>query len=848
MSKGNNNIKRLGVKSIHYHKDKVILEDSFSKDNDVIYDVRYDDIDLLMEAKEINKKKKDHLITLEDALNKSGFTLKGTVNGIDINSKINRVKSVSYLHKKTGLSLDDNFNIQIYNNFADINKIIISYCNHVIYSLNDLSKGEEVVTSKTFDEIGTIPYKLKLHELVENDKKKRIETYFIPKIIKMIDDYKILNLDSIKSYNKDWKQNRQETFVLKENEKKKFAYNYIRTIAAIRNIIVHDENVNISELDDLCKLSKDDIKSYINNLVKNNSKYFYILENTYNDKSVIEEFLNYMIYDTGKNIGFSVEKIAKIVFEKDDSFDKVNEREKEFRNKYKTMLKFDVYKKLKDNSESYIERLKQTDDKEKLYEELAKEYENKVELYKLKSAIRAHLGKDKKYDKLDKNLGIKLKEEVGYIELKFYNLVYLLSKCLTKKEANDMFSRIVTKLDNINDLLILAKKNDVVIDASRLKKYNHLYDLSSKNYPVIKQQLLILKNLCNRRSNDGGASIMEDSIYMAFNDGGLSKENYIEALSEPLNKNSKNKREKKPFKNFLRNNVLKAKQFQYISRYMDPTRCKTIINNDKIVSFVLDDMYGDKQSYDTKKYPLKAYLSKIYFKFLNKDQKKETIIDPVQLEQLKGYLKDVTLKNLLDSINRKTYLDYTSLVNLYLNVCYLVVKHLFTLNSTYFIQIQEYDLHYKLINDTPKQIVYDLTVLKDYMENANKKTRYYKQLESLINKDYMQNMGLNKYRELIREYRNIVEHCTLLTNKDGFDFKVEKLNSYFAIYQIMIQKQLKEHAIKVWQNNYETYFPVDEKGYSTRLAVALNMPFAYSSRFNNITIEKYYIKAKCSSN
>ena len=109
-------------------------------------------------------------------------------------------------------------------------------------------------------------------------------------------------------------------------------------------------------------------------------------------------------------------------------------------------------------------------------------------------------------------------------------------------------------------------------------------------------------------------------------------------------------------------------------------------------------------------------------------------------------------------------------------------------------------------------------------------------------------MGVGKYRELLREYRNVVEHCSLLTNETSFDFKVDKLKSYFAIYQIMLQKHLKEYAVKVWKDKYEEYFPVDEKGYSTRLTVALNMPFAYSSRFNNITIEKYYIKAKCSSN
>ena len=148
MSKGSSKIKRLGIKSIHYSDNKVIIEDSFSKNVEILYDVEYDDIENLNKAININKNNDERYVDLVDLDDKSGFVLSGNVNSKKVKTEVNNVKNISYLHKKTNLSLNDNFNIQIYNNLMDINKIIISYCNHVLYSINDLSKGEGMVSSK----------------------------------------------------------------------------------------------------------------------------------------------------------------------------------------------------------------------------------------------------------------------------------------------------------------------------------------------------------------------------------------------------------------------------------------------------------------------------------------------------------------------------------------------------------------------------------------------------------------------------------------------------------------------------------------------------------------------------
>ena len=45
----------MGIKSIHYNKNNIIIEDSFSKNNEYIYDAEYVDINDLQKLKDLKK-------------------------------------------------------------------------------------------------------------------------------------------------------------------------------------------------------------------------------------------------------------------------------------------------------------------------------------------------------------------------------------------------------------------------------------------------------------------------------------------------------------------------------------------------------------------------------------------------------------------------------------------------------------------------------------------------------------------------------------------------------------------------------------------------------------------------
>jgi len=166
------NIKRMGVKSIHYVDNIVLIEDSFSKDVNILFENKYEDIDNLMNPEEKHKKNR---VEFEDIDNKPGFYLESNVLNEELKSIVSSVKNTSYVSKKLYGNIDkENINIQIKHNYDDIRKIISIYVNDVIYALNAY---EEV------DRIGMLPSFI---ELAENREIKNIiENTLLPFYFKL---------------------------------------------------------------------------------------------------------------------------------------------------------------------------------------------------------------------------------------------------------------------------------------------------------------------------------------------------------------------------------------------------------------------------------------------------------------------------------------------------------------------------------------------------------------------------------------------------------------------------------------------------------------------------------------
>jgi hypothetical protein len=94
-------------------------------------------------------------------------------------------------------------------------------------------------------------------------------------------------------------------------------------------------------------------------------------------------------------------------------------------------------------------------------------------------------------------------------------------------------------------------------------------------------------------------------------------------------------------------------------------------------------------------------------------------------------------------------------------------------------------------------------------------------------------------------YRNIAAHLTAIRNCDEFISGISKIDSYFALYQYLIQKQIEK---KVPGDNkrfseVSRYFADLNKWntYVKDMVKALNAPFGYNiPRFKNLSIDALF--------
>lgn len=969
------NIKRMGVKSIHYSGNNVLIEDSFVKGNgQMLFNAKYDDIETLNKEQGL-KGAPLRPISFCDLDNESGFMLTYKVNRDMLVSSINRVKKDSFLQNCANISTDNNIEIQIYNNYQDIRKLIGNYCNHVVYSIDsNLPKGE-----LHFDNIGMIFTNSDLENYKFNNDKleKFIKSSLIPATKVLLENAGILinikekvdyaecikyvcnsnnaqprfgrrydtpdndfnsplpqgiknilnNLEPsetelfknlgnkmsdeftyIKHYNNsnikikqrindilykyfyktelNTKLRNEMPNTIKQND---IVFDYIRLFSAIRQFSVHglDDIFNKDKFNDkinknILDIAKQDRNNFKNSFVKNNSKYFAILRDIYPDKNVFQEFFDFVLYDSSKNLGISIDNIRKIIFEENKEVILASVKNEQgimsdFLNKYKTILKFDLYRYFRTQDvEKYIIKIKQcknNEEKDIEYQNFAKEYYDKYKnkiLDTYKQAILQYVGK--KYNE-SINFEPILK---SFEDNNFFNCLYVFSKFLTDKEAVDFWSQLINKMESISDLCSLAKCNKVSItNVSKITENVINLEQIDKYVETLKIMKSIRMRNCVKKKDK--KSIDFKKVYNTFNSNVYSYQDFQNKLK--LNENGdicesgnkKHKRDVKPLKQFLRNNVYNSKQYQYILHYSKPEFCKKIIEQKEIIRFALYNMIGEDAKGLTQELNIRKekesmykYISKVYHDFYYEDISETSQnfwLTRQQVDELIDSVKNLSLDNLSNTIFKETDKNYTVIVRLYLNICYLIIKNLMRQNANYYVAIQDYENMYRLLNQNTKSsdTEFDFTVLQAYMKySRNKNSRSLNQLKSLLNKDYIKSVHKNfvldnDYKQMIRRYRNIVCHCSLLENEEIFGTKqITNITSYFALYQILIQNKLKEdekrkekkYEENKWFKNNMNLFKLDkDKSYSTKLCIALNFPCAYNmARFNNITIEKYNIK------
>lgn len=935
-------LKRMGVKSVNYNENTILINNSFSKNTELLYSVDYQDIDNLKGIKNINFADETKGVKFQDKANKNGFTLSKRVRGKQQVVDINKVKKVSYAQKVFNVSTANNLEIQIYQNLEDIKKIITTNVNNVLYTINSVYKDVAGDDIDIFDKIGQVKVSVDWYNFCRDNPQKRElwEDVYLPNFIKVLERYGLVTKKSKQTNYIKWLQyvvfkNRKNRycpelrpneiniienlikdsmvnsylmdlaftpvskFVKEANEiplfdykfhnervkrvvlkklaedkilktceipldTKETAYNYLRLISAIRMFAVHNQQgIKLNKNSFVNDNAKRDVEDFTKRFVKSNYKYFCILHDLYGNENVFDAFYNYTILDDARNIQISAEKIKKYITNQVDiTKDVSKEKLSEYQNKFKTLSMFLITSYLKEHEDKLNEiiiNLKECgseDEKEKVYQTCANEFIRIFGEFKdVRQVISKYVGKINNIQKFDFHPKLFL-----YHKSLFYEYIYVMSKFLTIKECRNLFSNLINKYESILSLLELAEIAGLGINQETFRSHMMLFmtddvaeinPLHKYNISKILFQLKLLRGIRTRDNTTEDSFQMEiERIYQLFNSTTVSLEDLKKELNCGENGGAvKNKFSLKPLKSYLKNDVFLSKQYQYISAYSSTALCNKIMKNREIIRFVIENMV-DASNKDNS--PMKTYLARVYHDFLGEQVdvlSKNYLLNKKQIEKLIDEVHAVSLEKLIDTIFNKTNKNYKVLVKLYINICYLLLKNINATNSAYLIQIQDYEkLHWVIYRECDK-IVYDLSIVNHFMQNSpNKNCRSYRQLVSLLNQDYIkQYVQKPEYEMLTLKYRNVVAHGSLLNDLEVSDFdfmQIKKVTSYFALYQTLIQARLINRTKRVWGEKFnELFVDGNEKSYSTKLCIAMNMPYAYNiSRFNNNTIEKYAIK------
>ena len=179
-----------------------------------------------------------------------------------------------------------------------------------------------------------------------------------------------------------------------------------------------------------------------------------------------------------------------------------------------------------------------------------------------------------------------------------------------------------------------------------------------------------------------------------------------------------------------------------------------------------------------------------------------------------------------------------AVVGLYLTIIYKITKELVKINALYTIAIS------CLERDSSQ---YGFGIVKEEPNYIELTQHFIK--EGYINKKESKYISANisKFNNnIFRKYRNNIAHLNAVTKACEYIEKIEKIDSYFALYHFIIQNCLKDDkSIRTNSDGIKTAFKnIDtNKRYSKDLVKILNTPFAYNlPRYKNLSIKELFYR------
>lgn len=817
--KKKSSVKAAGMKSILVSENKMYIT-SFGKGNSAVLEYEVDNNDY--NQTQLSSKGSSNIeLHGVNEVNITFSSKHGFESGVEINTSNPTHRSgesspvrwdmlglKSELEKRFfGKTFDDNIHIQLIYNILDIEKILAVYVTNIVYALNNMLgvKGSE----SHDDFIGYL------------STNNTYDVFIDPDNSSLSDDKKANVRKSLSKFNVLLKTKRLGYFGLEEPKTKdtrvsqaykKRVYHMLAIVGQIRQCVFHDKS----------GAKRFDLYSFINNI---DPEY--------------RETLDYLVDERFDSIKKLREKMLdEYGFRfKDKQYDPVRSK------MYKLMdflLFCNHYRNDVAAGEALVRKLRfsMTDDeKEGIYaDEAAKlwgKFRNDFE------NIADHMNGDviKELGKADMDFDEKIldSEKKNASDLLYFSkMIYMLTYFLDGKEINDLLTTLISKFDNIKELLKIMKSSAVDVECELTAGYK-LFNDSQR----ITNELFIVKNIASMRKPAASAKLtmFRDALTILGIDDNITDDR----ISEILKLKEKGKGIH-GLRNFITNNVIESSRFVYLIKYANAQKIREVAKNEKVVMFVL----GGIPDTQIERY----YKSCVEFPDMNssleaKRSELARMIKNISFDDFKNVKQQAKGRENVAKERAK------AVIGLYLTVMYLLVKNLVNVNARYVIAIhcleRDFGLYKEIIPElASKNLKNDYRILSqtlcelcdDRDESPNLFLKKNKRLRKCVEVDIN-----NADSSMTRKYRNCIAHLTVVRELKEYIGDIRTVDSYFSIYHYVMQRCITKRENDTKQEEKIKYEDdlLKNHGYTKDFVKALNSPFGYNiPRFKNLSIEQLF--------
>lgn len=608
------------------------------------------------------------------------------------------------------------------------------------------------------------------------------------------------------------------------------------------------------------------------NFVKTNTVNLNILFSAYphiEKKELVKQFYDFSVRKVFKNMGFSVKNLRENILANEPAVKELTGKKYDsVRSKLYSLMDFGIYNYYLSHPQEadyFIEflRMNCVSKREAKLEKI--EDEKKQAIYREESArlwkqisgivlenilpgIDKVQSRDKKLNKeLDSDLQkavlsvVQTPDDLNY----FAKAMYCICAFLDGKEINMFLDSLINSFENIESLReIAAEVNCSVEFNSSYSFFNHCGKMAD--------ELRFIKSTA--RMNKGKKASKNSNLhiksYQYFDSAailGEYDEEKVKKLFRLEERTQKGQKVDHTLRNFFINNVIGSNRFNYVIRFINPKHARTIMENEALVSFALQEI-DEKQivryylSVRNNEDPLEA----------DSDYMRKKLVDKLMKVSFSAFEK---VSNDASEALEKERLK--ALVGLYLTIIYLIAKALVRINTSYSIAFGIFERDCEIM----KQKAYEEK--NDSLEKKMKKilaknkkkskpehcsiTQYFDELGRINRrvKHLIERNSIHYDEHTFREVRNCTEHLSVVSSFPTYVSEIKRVESYFDLYHYILLRVLKDGAFIKQEKTLEGYEAVlrHQTAYKDFLYGIL-APFAYNqARYINLACKKRFIES-----